>query len=53
MSVAIIGCGVSGSVCLLELARKGRDLSTITVIDPYFDGGDLGRRWGAVKSNTK
>lgn len=53
MSVAIIGCGASGSVCLLELARKGRDLSTITVIDPYFDGGDLGRRWGAVKSNTK
>jgi len=53
MSVAIIGCGVSGSVCLLELARKGRDLSTISVIDPYFDGGDLGRRWGAVKSNTK
>jgi hypothetical protein len=53
MSVAIIGCGASGSLCLLELARKGRDLSTITVIDPYFDGGDLGRRWGAVKSNTK
>lgn len=53
MSVAIIGCGASGSLCLLELARKGRDLSTVTVIDPYFDGGDLGRRWGAVKSNTK
>jgi hypothetical protein len=53
MSVAIIGCGASGSLCLLELVRKGQDLSTITVIDPYFDGGDLGRRWGAVKSNTK
>jgi hypothetical protein len=53
MSVAIIGCGASGSICLLELIRKGRDPSTITVVDPYFDGGDLGRRWGAVKSNTK
>ena len=53
MSVAIIGCGASGSICLLELLRKGRDPSTITVIDPYFDGGDLGRRWGAIKSNTK
>ena len=53
MSVAIIGCGASGSLCLLELVRKGQDLSKITVIDPYFDGGDLGRRWGAVKSNTK
>ena len=53
MSVAIIGCGASGSICLLELIRKGRDPSTITVVDPYFDGGDLGRRWGAVKSNIK
>ena len=27
-------------------------LNCITLIDPYFDGGDLARKWGSVISNT-
>jgi hypothetical protein len=53
MSTGIIGCGAAGSLCLLELVRKGNNPESLIVIDPYFDGGDLGRRWGEVKSNTK
>jgi cation diffusion facilitator CzcD-associated flavoprotein CzcO len=50
--ICIIGAGVTGLSLLLLLQESGADLSKVAVIDPYFDGGDLARRWTAVKSNT-
>jgi hypothetical protein len=52
MSIGIIGCGAAGCLLILELAYRKYDLSNIVVVDPYFDGGSLGRKWGAVRSNT-
>lgn len=37
---------------LLLLQESGVDLSKVVIIDPYFDGGDLARKWTAVQSNT-
>jgi len=51
-SHCIIGAGATGLLTLLHLAEKGVDLQTIIIIDPYFDGGDLRRKWGQVISNT-
>ena len=51
-TITIIGAGVTGLSLLLLLQESGADLSTVTVIDPYFDGGDLSRKWTAVESNT-
>jgi hypothetical protein len=49
----IIGSGVTGLLLLLVLATKGSiEPNTICVIDPYFDGGDMMRKWGSVQSNT-
>lgn len=53
MSIAILGCGVSGILACLELIRVGKQTSQITCIDPYFDGGSLGRSWGGIYSNTR
>jgi hypothetical protein len=53
MSVCIIGCGVAGTLACLELVRLGKQVHEITLIDPYFDGGALGRQWGAIYSNTR
>lgn len=50
--ICIIGAGVTGLSLLLLLQESGADISKVAVIDPYFDGGDLARRWTAVKSNT-
>ena len=55
--VCIIGCGVSGSLLLLKLLETFNTNSNhsnhdICVIDPAFDGGDLGRRWPEVLSNS-
>jgi len=52
MNICIIGAGVTGLSMLLLLQESGVDLSKVVIIDPYFDGGDLARRWTAVKSNT-
>jgi hypothetical protein len=51
-SHCIVGAGVSGLILLLLLAETGIPLDTIVVIDPYFDGGDLARKWSTVISNT-
>jgi len=51
-SVCIIGGGVAGLLLLLLLNKNGVDLSTVTIIDPHFDGGDLSRKWTTVMSNT-
>jgi hypothetical protein len=52
MSICIIGAGATGLLLLLLLQEASIDLSTVTIIDPYFDGGDLARKWTAVISNT-
>ena len=52
MSVCIVGAGVSGIITCLELIKNGKPASEITIIDPYFDGGALGRHWGGIYSNT-
>jgi len=51
-SICIIGACAAGILLLLLLNKNGVDLSTITLIDPHFDGGDLARKWPAVMSNT-
>ena len=43
---------MTGLSLLLLLVKKGVDPKTITIIDPYFDGGDLARKWGSIPSNT-
>ena len=48
---ALIGCGVAGSILLLKLLETVSP-DDICVIDPNFDGGDLGRRWGEVTANS-
>ena len=48
----IIGAGITGLSALLLLQESGADMSQVTIIDPYFDGGDLARKWTAVLSNT-
>jgi len=51
-SVCIVGAGATGLLLLLLLQEAGVDMSTVTIIDPHFDGGDLARRWTSVISNT-
>ena len=51
-SHCIVGAGVSGLILLLLLAETGIPLDSIVIIDPYFDGGDLARKWSTVLSNT-
>jgi hypothetical protein len=50
--ICIVGAGVTGLSLLLLLKEAGHDLKRVCIIDPYFDGGDLARRWGGVTSNT-
>lgn len=49
--IALIGCGVSGTILLLKLLESVQP-EDICVIDPAFDGGDLARHWSEVNSNT-
>jgi len=51
-SHCIIGAGVTGLLLLLILVERGTPVETIVIIDPFFDGGDLRRKWGQVISNT-
>jgi hypothetical protein len=51
-SICIIGAGISGLITLLLLNEAGANLSAITIVDPFFDGGDLARKWTSVLSNT-
>ena len=50
--ICILGAGATGLCLLLLLEDAGADLSKVTIIDPFFDGGDLVRRWTSVLSNT-
>jgi cation diffusion facilitator CzcD-associated flavoprotein CzcO len=51
-SHCIIGAGVTGLLLLLILNERGIPLESIVIVDPFFDGGDLRRKWGQVISNT-
>ena len=51
-STCVIGAGITGLLFLLLLQEAGADLSKVTVIDPFYDGGDLARKWTSVLSNT-
>jgi hypothetical protein len=50
--ICIIGAGVSGLLLVLLLAETSIELNSVTIVDPYFDGGDLMRKWANVMSNT-
>lgn len=50
---AVIGAGPAGIVAVGKLIDKGIDPKQIAWIDPYFQVGDLGRKWSRVSSNTK
>lgn len=50
--ICIVGCGISGMLCLLALEQSGVPPHHICIIDPYFDGGDLQQIWNPVLSNT-
>jgi hypothetical protein len=52
MKYAIVGCGVAGTLTCLELLVLGVPPEDILLIDTNFDGGSLGRHWGAIQSNT-
>ena len=49
--ICIIGAGAAGLITLILLSRHISP-EKITIIDPYFDGGDLQRKWPIVMSNT-
>lgn len=51
--ICIVGAGAAGILLLHFFKQNGILPETITIIDPYFDGGALYREWGFVKSNTK
>lgn len=51
-STCIVGAGITGLITILLLKEAGVDVSKIHIIDPYFDGGDLARKWATVLSNT-
>jgi len=52
MKVCIIGAGASGILLSLLLHQSRMATSDFCIIDPYFDGGDLQRKWTTVVSNT-
>jgi hypothetical protein len=52
MDLCIIGAGVSGLILILLLAETSIPINKLCIVDPYFDGGDLLRKWSCVISNT-
>lgn len=51
--ICIVGYGVATLSTLLQLSKREREQSLRVIIyDPYFDGGNLRRRYGNVRSNT-
>jgi len=53
MSIAVVGCGVAGTLVCLELLKEKKSPNEIYLIDPHYDGGALGRHWGGIYSNTR
>lgn len=50
--LTIIGSGTASLLVLICLKNNKINPKQITIIDPYFDGGDLKRKWYSVRSNT-
>ena len=50
--ICIVGFGAAGILLFLNLIKKGVPPQAIHIFDPYFDGGDLRRKWSSVRSNT-
>jgi len=48
--ITLIGYGIAHISLLLALSRWSH--LKVCVIDPYFDGGDLRRLYGSIRSNT-
>ncbi len=51
--IGIVGCGAASLLLLLLFSQEGIPPHDITIIDPSFDGGDLQRSWGPIRSNTR
>ncbi len=49
--IGIVGYGIATLSLLLVLSQQQRPLK-IVIFDPYFDGGNLHRNYGSVRSNT-
>jgi hypothetical protein len=47
--ITLIGYGIAHMSLLLALSDRPLK---VCVVDPFFDGGDLRRRWATVQSNT-
>lgn len=50
---AVVGAGPGGMTAVGLLLDSGVSGSDILWIDPYFQVGDFGQKWGEVNSNTK
>jgi hypothetical protein len=49
----VIGAGCAGIAAVGKLLDQGIPAHQIGWVDPYFEAGDLGRKWFNVTSNTK
>lgn len=52
MKICIVGFGAAGILLFLNLVKNKIPPHAIHIFDPYFDGGDLRRKWPSVRSNT-
>ena len=50
--ICIIGAGAAALLLLLNFEKYKIDPTSITLIDPTHNGGDLTKRWPKVRSNT-
>lgn len=50
--ICIVGSGAAGLLLLLNFEKHGVDPTSITIIDPTHNGGDLLNKWSHVRSNT-
>jgi cation diffusion facilitator CzcD-associated flavoprotein CzcO len=50
--ICIVGFGAAGILLFLRLLEAKVPPKSIHIFDPYFDGGDLRRKWSQVRSNT-
>jgi hypothetical protein len=50
--IIIIGCGATTLLLLLLFSKESIPPQDITIIDPFFNGGDLQRSWASIRSNT-
>lgn len=53
MDWTVVGAGPAGIAAIGKLIDANISPNKIGWIDPYFQVGDLGRKWGCVSSNTQ